>query len=80
MREVSFGDEHGIDSMGCQKCSQTTRPCGGNAISNNRGPLLANKQIHAEVSKVLFSQDHFAMVIDAAEPQRTVWNCGLPSC
>ncbi|QDS74524.1 hypothetical protein FKW77_007432 [Venturia effusa] len=64
----------------CQACDPSSRPAGGEAISNNLGLLLANRQIHAEASKVLYSRNTFGILIDAAHLDRTFWNCGLPDC
>jgi len=54
-----------------QDCCKGGRPCGGRAISDSLGLQLTNKQIHAEVSKILFSQNHFGILMDTDELRRT---------
>ncbi|QDS77257.1 hypothetical protein FKW77_003599 [Venturia effusa] len=53
-------------------------PCGGKAISDNLGLLLANRQIHNEATEVFFSTNYFATLVELCTPAR-FWNCNRDS-
>lgn len=67
--------EEGQVCLVCEVFLSQTRP-----IHDNLGLLLSNKQINNEVSKVFYSQNTFAVVIDISCPGRTFWNCGHRNC